>query len=234
MIRSFMKMQGTQLWALDGEIGILKDVFFDDRNWKIQYFIMELGSWFSGMDVLIPPALVSPFDGTSLKVQLTKRELQVSSYEDSALPVSLQQRYHERATYNIASTIGCFIGSGPIVVPPIQENVKNAIWDDPHLWSCKNVSRYEVIALDGDAGSNQDILIDDSRWLIRFIVASIDKHGQSLKKLYSPQIVEDIEWALEIVNVSEKKDKISSRPCFDASRHLDISYEMIAKEMYCT
>lgn len=233
MIRSYSKMQGTQMWALDGEIGILKDMFFDDRNWKIQYFIVELGSWLSGMDVLIPPALVSPFDGTSLKVQLTKRELQASSCEGSAISVSLQQRYHERNLYNMVGTTGCFMGSGPIVVSPIQDNVKNAIWDDPHLWSCKNVSKYEIIALDGDAGSNHDMLIDDSRWLIRFIVASIDRNGQSQKKFYNPQIVEDIEWALEIVNISESKDKISSKPCFDASRHLDISYEMIVKEMNC-
>lgn len=231
MIRSYMKMQGTLICALDGEIGKLKDVYFDDRNWKVQYFIVELGSWFSGKDVLVPPALVSPFDGTSLKVQLTKRELKTCSSADSAIPVSLQQRYHERNLFNLVYTSGCFMGSGPIIVPPIQDNSKNAIWDDPHLWSCKSVSRYEILARDGDVGSNQDMLIDDNQWLIRFIVASIECDGELQEKLYDPQIVEDIEWALEIVNISETKGKVLSRRAFDATRHLDISYETVAKNM---
>jgi hypothetical protein len=234
MIRSYMKMQGTQIEALDGVIGTLKDVYFDDRNWKIQYFIVELGSWFSGNDVLIPPTLVSSFDGNPLKVQLTKSELQTCSNDYSTLTVSLQQRYYERNLYNMVGTTKCFMGSGPIVVPPIQDNVKNAIWDDPHLWSCKNVSRYEIIASDGDAGSNQDILIDDSHWLIRFIVASSGLDRAPQKKLYDPKIVEDIEWALEIVNISTTRGNAFFRPCFDASRHLDISYDMIVKDMHCT
>lgn len=187
MIKSYRKMQGTQIEALDGVIGILKDVYFDDRNWKIQYFIVELGSWFSGNNVLVPPVLVSPFDGNSLKVQLTKAELQTCSNADSALPVSLQQRYCERKIYNKGCTTGCFM------VLPILNNVKNAIWDDPHFWSCKNVSRYEIIASDGDAGSNQDILIDDSRWLIRFFVASTGPDSELREKIYDPKIVEDID-----------------------------------------
>jgi hypothetical protein len=231
MIRSYNKMQGTQILAVDGEIGMLKDVYFDDRNWKVQYFIVELGPWFSGKDVLIPPALVSPFDGISLKVQLTKKELQTSSHDDSLLPFPLLQRYYERNFQSFVGSNGCFMGPGPIVVPPIQINVKNAIWDDPHLWSCNNVSRYEIIARDGDVGTNQDVLIDDNRWLVPFIVAAINCPGHLQEKLYNPQIIEDIEWALEVVNISETKDKVFAMPCFEASKHLDISYETIVGEM---
>jgi hypothetical protein len=83
MIRSFKRMQGMPIKVLDGEIGKLKDVYFDDKNWTVQYFVVELGSWFLGKDVLVPPSTIAPFDGTSLRVQLTKDELQACPHADS-------------------------------------------------------------------------------------------------------------------------------------------------------
>ena len=75
MIRSYKKMQGMPIRALDGYFGKIRDVYFDDRTWRIQYFVAELVAWFSGKNVLVPPSAVSPFDGTSLKIELTKSEL---------------------------------------------------------------------------------------------------------------------------------------------------------------
>lgn len=228
MIRSFNKIQGSIVKVLDGEIGKLKDLYFDDRSWKIKYFVVELGSWFPG-NVVVPAALVSPIDDTSLKMQLTKAELLASPTADSLSQSSFQELYQSSTLYNSVGGLENNLCAGPVIIAPDLNDI--LIWNYPFLRSCSNVSRYEIVARDGGAGTNQDLLIDDSQWLVRFVIASIDRNGEVEKKIYDPHIIEDIDWALEIVNITLPMNQAFFRPCFDASRHLDISYEMIVKDI---
>jgi hypothetical protein len=232
MIRSYKRMQETRIRALDGEIGILKDVYFDDSSWQIQYFVIELGTWFSGKDVLVPPGVVSPFDGVSLKVELTKAELRSCPHADEAIPVSLQERYRARSFFNLVCTAGSLMNGGPLIVPPISFDANDASVIDPHLRSCRNVSRYELVARDGDVGAIQDLLIDDSFWLIRFVVAIVNGVRDRQAKLFGPQIIEDIEWSLSVVKIGANRNQALLKPSFDANKHLDTSYEFLVKEVY--
>jgi hypothetical protein len=230
MIRSYKKMQGMPIRALDGYFGKIRDVYFDDRTWRIQYFVAELVAWFSGKNVLVPPSAVSPFDGTSLKIELTKSELKKCPGADSALPVYLQRQYRERTLFNLASGGKNISNEGPFIVPPMIDGEQSMSGVDPHLRSCKNVSRYELIASDGDIGGIQDLLIDDSLWLIRFLIAKADEDGP--EKLYGPQFIDNIEWSLAVVKIGITKNQAQLKPNFDATRQLDTSYEYLLKELY--
>ncbi len=230
MIRSCNKIQNSIVKALDGDIGKLKDLYFDDRSWKIKYFVVELGSLFPG-NVFVPPVLVSPIDDATLKVQLTKAELLASPHADSLPPALFKQSFQSSIFYSTEGNSENILSAEPVFIVPVLNDIKDIAWDFPHLRSCKDVSKYELIAQDGNAGTNQDLLIDDSQWLVRFIIASIDSNGESEEKIYDPHIIEDIDWALEIVNITVPMNQAFFRPCFDASRHLDISYEMIVKDI---
>jgi hypothetical protein len=46
-----------------GDIGHVKDLYFDDRNWAVRYLVTDTGSWLSGRKVLISP---QAFGGVSL------------------------------------------------------------------------------------------------------------------------------------------------------------------------
>lgn len=231
MIRSFNKMHGLHIKALDGEIGKLKDVYFDDRSWGVEYFVIELGSWFTGYDVLVPPSIISYFDGTLLNVQLTKAELKTCPHADSAIPVSLQPRYRAKNLLSMTYSYGNFTYGGPMMVPPIIENSQNVL-NDPHLRSCKNVSHYALVCQDGSVGSNIDMLIDDSLWIIRFIVANLNSVSKHRNILYGPPIIEDIDWALASVKVALPRNKVLCKPEIDISRYIDTSYEVLLREMY--
>lgn len=234
MIRSFKRMQGMPIKVLDGEIGKLKDMYFDDNNWTVQYFVVALGSWFSGKDVLVPPATIAPFDGISLKVQLTKAELQACPHADSAIPVSLQQRYNVKSIFNMVYTSGNFMSGGPMLVSPVCDSVKYISEGNPHLRSSKSVSTYQLVAHDGEIGAIKDILFDDSFWLIRFIVAKVNNIEDCQERLFGPQIIEDIEWSLAIVRIAGTRNQAHKKPHFDASRYLDTSYEVLVENVYNT
>jgi hypothetical protein len=38
--------------AIDGDIGSIEDLYFDDQNWAIRYFVADTGSWLFGRKVL--------------------------------------------------------------------------------------------------------------------------------------------------------------------------------------
>ena len=53
MWRSIKQLSGDKLGALDGEIGHVKDFYFDDRSWAVRYVVADTGSWLTGRQVLI-------------------------------------------------------------------------------------------------------------------------------------------------------------------------------------
>jgi len=222
-----------RIQALDGDIGKCKDVYFDERNWEVRYFVVELGSWFSGTDVLVPPEAVSPFDGVSMKVELTKEELRGCPDTDSAMPVSLQRQNHERSLYSLACSAATGMNGWLLVVPPVSEISDDIASDDPHLVSCRDICSYDLVASDGDVGAIQDVLIDDCSWNIRFVVASTGISGPA-ERLYGLHLIDSIEWPSSVIRIAVNCDRAFTEPCFDRTKHLDISYEILVNDIYDT
>jgi hypothetical protein len=124
------------------------------------------------------------------------------------------------------------MGSGPMLMPPVCNSAKYISADNPHLRSSKIVSTYELVAHDGRVGAIQDFLFDDSFWLIRFIVAKVNNSGDFQERLFGPQIIEDIEWSLAMVRIAGTRNQAHKKPHFDASRYLDISYQVLVDNIY--
>ena len=48
MLQGIKQLYGNKLGASDGDIGHVKDFFFDDQNWAIRYVVADTGSWLPG------------------------------------------------------------------------------------------------------------------------------------------------------------------------------------------
>ncbi len=57
MLHNVNELHGLTIGASDGDIGEVKDVYFDDKCWVIRYLVTDTGGWLSGRKVLI----ISPF-----------------------------------------------------------------------------------------------------------------------------------------------------------------------------
>ena len=55
MLNKVKTLKGYKLQCLDGEIGKVKEFYFDDHNWTIRYLIADTGNWLVGRQVLISP-----------------------------------------------------------------------------------------------------------------------------------------------------------------------------------
>lgn len=91
---NFNAIKGSTLSSLDGELGSVRDLLFEDAGWKIQYLVVDLGDWLPGRKILLPPSeLGSDSKPGTLPVAMTREQIRNSPYLDSDKPFS--QRMQE-------------------------------------------------------------------------------------------------------------------------------------------
>src|SRR5512141_2808534 len=92
MLRSLKQLYGDKLGASDGEIGHVKDVYFDDQNWAIRYLIVDTGSWLPGRQVLLSPHSLGHYEQADkvVRVNLTRNQIERCPAIETHKPVSRQ------------------------------------------------------------------------------------------------------------------------------------------------
>lgn len=176
MVHSIQQRYGEKLRASDGEIGHVRDFYFDDNNWTVRYLVADTGGWLSGRQVLISPNALghlSPEEKVLL-VNLTRKQIEDSPSIDEHMPVSrqLEEEYHRYYGYAYyAETMPLWgLGGYPVLAPPPRETDENQKGADSHLRSARVIASYKVEASDGEVGKVIDLLIDARTWIIRDIV----------------------------------------------------------------
>ncbi|MGH8178313.1 MAG: PRC-barrel domain-containing protein, partial [Steroidobacter sp.] len=62
MLRTFADLTRLSIGATDGEIGAVKDAYFDDHEWTLRYLVVATGNWLTGGRVLITPISIRGAD----------------------------------------------------------------------------------------------------------------------------------------------------------------------------
>jgi hypothetical protein len=78
MLFSSTSIYGFKLNSLDGEMGGVKDLLFDDQHWTVRYLVAKTDGWLTCRQVLIPPHArlrVIP-DERLINVHLTELQIQ--------------------------------------------------------------------------------------------------------------------------------------------------------------
>ena len=208
MQRSINSLTGFAMGATDGEIGKVKEFYFDDETWAIRYMIVETGNWLSGRKVLIAPqALLGPdWKYEVFPVNLTKEQIKSSPDIDTDQPISHRQEIEMYGHYawERYGGSGFYAGGSAAVMdlPPVvdEEIIKqndpdnDHADDDPHLRSSERVSGYHIHATDGDIGHVKDFILDDETWKITALI--IDTHNWigGHKVLIPVRHINEIKW----------------------------------------
>ena len=181
MQRDLKTLYGYKLASLDGDIGHVKDFYFDDENWVVRYLVADTGSWLTGRLVLISPHAFGRFnevEGKAMIVNLTRKQIEDSPSIDCHLPVSRQHEidsfnhYGWPAYWNGGSLWG--FGDFPVAPPPPSEGrapgrpVRHRA--EKHLRSTKVVTGYEVQSTDGPIGRVIGLRVDDTTWEVHTLV----------------------------------------------------------------
>src|SRR5262245_48487903 len=238
MLRQIRELGAYRLHATDGDIGHLEQFYFDDRDWKIRYFVVDIGTWLHGKKVLMSPAAILGVNAPTktINVAFTKQQVQESDDVGMHKPVGLEQPHD----YSLYLGWPYYLGLNAVNDSDSARDLEKGATSEPsfrqahdeHLRSSKVVSRYHVMAADGEIGQIEDGIVDDQTWTIEYVVSTV-KNWRSSKKVLLPK-----EWILWVnaaesnVYVSLPRNTIATAPAFDPEKQLTGDLETSLHDHY--
>jgi sporulation protein YlmC with PRC-barrel domain len=221
MLRDIKDLKGRAIAATDGELGTVKDLYFDDRRWAIRYLVVETGGWLSGRKVLISPSAVRgiAWEGDKVDVRLTQQQVRDSPSIDTDKPVSRQHEmsyydyygypYYWQGAYLWGPLMYPMYWIGPTADPAPAANASHFVdaaeeregrvdnkgeASDSHLRSCNDVMGHEAMASDGPIGRVQTFLFDDESWAIQHLIVETGNWLPGKRVMLSPRQIQRISW----------------------------------------
>jgi hypothetical protein len=227
-LRNLRDLSGFTLAARDGEIGKLKEVYFDDQVWLVRYLVVHMGGRFLGREVLIAPHSIESVDGEGRRivVKLTCEQVENSPPVGSERPVSRHyeaeyHRYYGLESYWETGPFGALSGREPIPLPAVPPREP----PHPHLRSSDEVCGYRIAARNDEFGKVEDFVIGDADWSIGYVAIDTRRWLPGRTVLISPAWIETVDWPGRSITVDLDRDAIKSAPEYDPSKVITAEYE---------
>ena len=100
------------------------------------------------------------------------------------------------------------------------------------LRTLKELHNYGVDATDGDVGHLKDVYVDDTDWVVRYLVVETGSWLSSRKVLISPMAIGEPNWAAQLLPVSITKEQVRNSPNFDSEKPVTQQHEMDYSNYY--
>jgi hypothetical protein len=215
MLQNIKEFYGKKLAALDGDIGQVKDFYFDDKAWAIRYVVVDTGSWLTGRLVLLSPHAFEKLDQheNTLQVKLRKKQIQDSPSIASHETVSQQfeEQYYRSYGWPVYWQGGQMWGmcGDPLVTSPQSRDIaiRRALEPraDLHLQSTKTVTGYHIQAIDETIGHVASFHVNARNWAIHELVVETGHWYSGREILISTTKIERIscEDSMVFVNLTK-------------------------------
>jgi uncharacterized protein YrrD len=237
LLHSVEGLQGFSVSATNGELGRVKDAYFDDREWTVRHLVVDTGGWLTGRHVLVSPisVLAVDWEKQAISVRLTKEQVQNSPSIDTAKPVS---RQHETELYNHYgypyywsgpylwgyALLPGMLEQKPLEDPNRQETrermEQERAHNDPHLRSADEVIGYDIQASDDTMGHVEDLLFDEESWKIELMVVDTRNWWPGKKVMIPPGLIERVSWEGKCVEVKVTREQIENSAEYQPDRPL--------------
>ncbi len=235
--------------ATDGYIGRVDDLYFDDQNWAVRYVVAQIGLKLLGRKVLLSPAALDEPGDKSIRLRYSKEKVRKSPDINTAEPVSrkLEKELHDYFAWPYYwiypqhySSLGSAIYPGltypsgfplggqkkTLAAEAIEkEKQTEDTMGQWHLRSVDEVDGYHIQCTDQEIGHVEDFIIDDQRWVIRYLVINTKNILPGKKVVVAPQWVLGIDWAETKVYVDIPAQAIEQGPGLTADTQFDREFE---------
>ncbi len=217
--RSVRELTGWAVHAVDGDIGKVRELYFDDADWRVRYLVVDTGRWFPNRRVLLSPALVEDVAGEQRKIAIAMTREQVRHCPDIATdkPVALQRQARRKAEFNWTLVLaGEALASVPeaLETPAFAPINRNGKPFDAHLRTTSVVIGLTLRADDGAAGRIADFIVDVDSWEIRYLVVEL---ASGTRVVVPPRLVTAIRIEEKAVDTDLPRHTIAEGPSLDAS-----------------
>ena len=246
MLRSAKNLESLTIGATDGNIGKVKDLYFDDEAWVVRYLVVNTSAWLGGREVLISPYSIGKADVVAnvLSVSITKDQVKNSPGINTDEPIARQYEKTYLGYYGYPYYWGgaglwgegaypgmMLTGGGGAEIPRNWGYLRSPSADDaiahgdPHLRSVAAVSGYHVHATDGEIGHVDGFIIDDSTWSIRYLIINTSNWWVGHQVVVSPEWIQSVSWAESRFTTDLTRQKIKDSPPYTGDEALARSEE---------
>ena len=220
MLQDLRKLIGCKIGANDGDIGHVKDFYFDDQSWIVRYLVADTENWLPNRKrvLLAPPAFglrafgKNPEEPHTLRVTLNRKKIEDSPDIETHRPVSRQQEveYYDHFGWPMYWSADPMSGAGamaPVMVPFAAET-RPVPPADVHLRSMREVTGYSLGASDGEIGKVAGFFVDQRTWRICEIAVETGHWYSGKEILVLPASVARISYDASTVFVNLNRGQI--------------------------
>lgn len=241
MLRSVKELNGYTVAATDGDIGEVKDVYFNDEHWAIRYLIVDTaGFWQEAHQVLIYPMAFRNVEWATQRfhLALTVEKVKNSPRAELDLPVSRQfeqtyfQYYDWPFYWGQDDLAGSWSTPGSLSQGAWVGLREDQPKGDHHLRSAQEVIGYHIEGTDEGIGHVQDLIVDDQTWEIRYLVVDTNTWWAGKSVLLAPHWIDRISWEENTVFLSLPRATIKNAPEWKPGDPINREYELRLYDFY--
>lgn len=231
------------LYGIDGQVGTVQELYFDDQNWAVRYLVVKTGGWFMGRHVLVAPVVIGRIDDadSSMRINLPKEQIEHAPSIESAKLLSrrYEQTYYERFQWAPYWQPDTTMWGSPIPYPDastirLKEPLFSEAPEQSHLRSSAAVTGYGIRAQDGEIGHMKDLVIDDEDWIVRYVEVDTRNWLPGKKVLVQTGRIGPFDWHSRSVTMFLTRHAIESAPAYDPSTLITPDYEVRLFKHYGT
>ncbi|VVD61779.1 MULTISPECIES: PRC-barrel domain-containing protein [Pandoraea] len=249
MLRTLDELEGCTVRATDGDVGLVKDLYFDDKAWVVRYLVVETGTWLANRQVLISPISIGQSDWLDdiIPVTITRDQVKHSPNIDMHKPVSREHEADYLAYYGYPDYWGGMGAWGECAFPGGLASGSRSELDafraareaansndegvnrprhDPHLRSADAVSNYHIHASDGDIGHVEGLLVDVHTWALRYLIVNTSNWWMGHLVAVPVKVIEQMNWLDATVSLALTREAVKAAPPYDAKARLDRRQEI--------
>ncbi|WP_010650182.1 PRC-barrel domain-containing protein [Oceanobacillus massiliensis] len=207
------QLKDFNIHATDGEMGKIKDLYFNEDKWDVRYAIVDTRKWLPGRKVLLTPSTFKTInkDEEFVEVEYDKEKIRNSPPVPEEDNLSAEQEnnlidyfgwnsYRDNALAGVErGPLGTFEENGLV-----RENIpqKPDLFRDEYEVSDVNKMRsedetigFKVHAKDGKIGKLADMIYDTEQMQIKYIVVkSSDNLIEDEFYIYRTEQIETVDW----------------------------------------
>lgn len=237
------ELKNYSIHAKDGEMGKIKDIYFNDQNWGIRYAIVDTRKWLPGRKVLLPPDIF---------INVDKDEAYVAVEYDKEMvrnspPVPENEDLSKEQENNLVDYYGwngfqdnVLLGTerGPIGTFEPNRTVNGKVPEELHLQREQNRDKnenhlrsedetigFKVHAKDGKLGRLVDMIYDPEQWKMNYIVVNSNENlSEEELYIYRVEQITTVDWFEKDLYIDDSVKRIASNKPFASRNEIIASF----------
>lgn len=223
-------LKSYNIQATDGEMGKVKDFYFDDHNWAIRYAQVDTHKWLPARNVYVSPSSFERVNEGEERVEVnhTKEAIKNSPTIPADAEISKANEaslteYYGWNRYWRGENLWGAVDRPFIPKVPLQDSENAAKRNELEMNENRNyvlLNESDTIGIkvhghDGKMGEITDLIFDDEYWKIQYLVIKIVKLPAERYYLINTKHITSVEWPEKDLYVDLKADYLGTQTNYD-------------------